>query len=116
MVDVEATLKCFVELYKQKIITIKEKSENVMSAGQFSPARTPTIKLTNEVASTGYDVSDDNTLAYYLNQAQAKGFERGYVNIINVDAGVDVPGIMTQMLATKAGDRTVTNWIIPQGN
>ena len=31
MVDVEATLKCFVELYKQKIITIKEKSENVMS-------------------------------------------------------------------------------------
>jgi hypothetical protein len=31
MVDVEATLKCFVELYKQKIITIKEKSENIMS-------------------------------------------------------------------------------------
>ena len=31
MVDVEATLKCFVELYKQKIITIEEKSENIMS-------------------------------------------------------------------------------------
>jgi len=102
------------------IAQIFDESENMMSAGQFSPATTPTIKLTNEVATTGYDVNDKNTLAYYLNQAQAKGFERGFVILSNANTNANnknkIPGIMTQMLATKAGDRVVTNWIIPQGN
>jgi len=31
MVDVEATLKCFVELVKQDIIKLKESKEEVMS-------------------------------------------------------------------------------------
>jgi len=31
MVDVEATLKCFVEAYKKGIIKIEKKTENVMS-------------------------------------------------------------------------------------
>ena len=95
------------------IAQIYDESENVMTAGQFSPATTPTIKLTNEVATTGYDVNDANTLAYYLNQAEAKGYKKGFVKLTNSN-GNDIPGIMTQMLATKAGDRVVTNWIVPQ--
>jgi hypothetical protein len=31
MVDVEATLKCFVELVKQDVIQVEEKKEEVMS-------------------------------------------------------------------------------------
>jgi hypothetical protein len=31
MTDVEATLRCFVELVKQKVIKIKEKNDEVMS-------------------------------------------------------------------------------------
>jgi hypothetical protein len=31
MVDVEATLKCFVELYKKGIVQVEEKDKSVMS-------------------------------------------------------------------------------------
>jgi hypothetical protein len=31
MTDVEATLKCFIELVNQKVIKIEEKNNNVMS-------------------------------------------------------------------------------------
>jgi hypothetical protein len=31
MVDVEATLKCFIESYKKNIIKIEQKTENIMS-------------------------------------------------------------------------------------
>ena len=98
------------------VAQIYDESENVMSAGQFSPATTPTIKLENEVASTGYDVNDENTLAYFLKQAQDQGYKRGFVILSNANSNNDVPGIMTQMLATKAGNKVVTNWIVPQGN
>jgi hypothetical protein len=98
------------------VAQIYDESENAMSAGQFSPATTPTIKLQNEVASTGYDVNDKNTLAYFLKQAQDQGYKRGFVILSNADSNNKVPGIMTQMLATKAGNKVVTNWIVPQGN
>ena len=97
------------------IAQIYDESENMMSAGQFSPATTPTIKLTNEVATTGYNVNDDNTLAYYLNQAETKGYKAGFVKLTNANGNsISIPGIMTQMLATTAGGKVVTNWIIPQ--
>jgi hypothetical protein len=31
MVDVEATLKCFIEAYKKNIIKIEKKEENIIS-------------------------------------------------------------------------------------
>jgi len=97
------------------VAQIFDESENMMSAGQFSPATTPTIKLANEVATTGYDVNDANTLAYYLNQANAKGYTKGFVKLTNATgSNAYIPGIMTQMLATTAGGKVVTNWIIPQ--
>ena len=95
------------------ISQIFDESEKMMSAGQFSPATTPVITLANEVASTGYDVNDDKTLAYYLNQANAKGFKKGFVKLTNGNGG-KIPGILTQMLATTAGNKVVTNWIVPQ--
>ena len=102
------------------IAQIYDESENAMSAGQFSPANTPTIKLDNEVASTGNDATNKDQLAYYLNQAEAKGYKKGFVKLTNVNNSttnpVQIPGFMTQMLATTAGGKVVTNWIIPQGN
>jgi hypothetical protein len=91
-------------------------SEGMMSAGQFSPATTPTIKLTNEVAQTGVDVNNQDDLGYYLNQAVNTGYERGFITLLNVNGtNTKIPGIMTQMLATTAGGKVVTNWIVPQG-
>ena len=86
-----------------------------MGAGQFSPATTPTIKLTREVASTGTDITDTNSLAYYINQAINAGYKKGFVKLTNSQGTtVDIPGIVTQMMATTAAGKTITNWIVPQ--
>jgi len=95
------------------IAQIYNTSEDRMSASQFSPATTPTLVFKNEVATTGYDVNDPNTLAHYLNQAEAQGYTKGYVLLQNAETGQIIPGIVTQMIATTAGDRVVTNWITP---
>jgi len=95
---------------------IFDESENMMSAGQFSPAKTPLIKIQREVGFTeetqpAGDVY--NTLSNYLTQAADKGFERGFIKISNI-TGNNVPGIITQMLATEVNGQIVTNWIVPQ--
>jgi len=95
------------------IAQIFDESEKPATAGQFSPANTPTIKLENEVETTGFDVTDQNTLAYYLNQGKNQGFKRGFIRLTNAK-DAKIPGIMTQMLATQAGGKVVTNWIVPQ--
>ena len=96
--------------------SIYDMSENVMSAGQFSPATTPTLVFKNELDSTGTDVTDQNKLPYYLEQAAANGFTKGYVVLKNVNTAAvknQIPAIVTQMMATTAGSTTVTNWIRP---
>ena len=86
-----------------------------MGAGQFSPATTPTINLTSEVASTGTSLTDPNSLAYYINQAINKGYAKGFVKLTNANGtDIDIPGIVTQMMATTAAGKTITNWIVPQ--
>lgn len=96
------------------VAQVYDMSENRMPDSQFSPATTPTIKLTSEVASTGYSLDDTNSLAYYLNQAENDGYKKGYVILTNSNTNYKIPGIVTQMLATTAGNRVVTNWIVPQ--
>ena len=93
--------------------SIYDMSENTMSAGQFSPATTPTLVFKNELDSTGTDVADANKLPFYLEQAAANGFNKGYVILKNVDTTAKIPAIVTQMMATTAGSTTVTNWIRP---
>ena len=92
---------------------IYDMSENVMSAGQFSPATTPTLVMKNELDTTGTDITDDTKLPYYLNQAASNGFNKGYVILNNVNTKLKIPAIVTQMMATTAGSTTVTNWIRP---
>ena len=97
------------------VAQIFDNDENAMGAGQFSPATTPTIKLSNEVASTGTDITDKNSLAYYINQAINAGYKKGFVKLTNSQGtSVDIPGIVTQMMATTAAGKTITNWIVPQ--
>ena len=96
------------------IAQIYDESENAASASQFSPATTPTLQFTKEVDTTGYDENDKTKLPYYLNQAAAQGFTKGYVKLTNaVNSGQIIPGIVTQMIATTAGGKVVTNWITP---
>ena len=96
------------------VAQVYDMSENRMPDSQFSPATTPTIKLSSELASTGYSLDDTNSLAYYLNQAENNGYKKGYVILTNSNTNYKIPGIVTQMLATTAGNRVVTNWIVPQ--
>ena len=93
--------------------SIYNMSEGVMSAGQFSPATTPTIVMKSEVDSTGMDITKKTKLPYYLDQAAANGFEKGYVKLSNTAAGLHIPAFVTQMMATTAGSQTVTSWINP---
>jgi hypothetical protein len=95
------------------IAQIFDTNENAASASQFSPATTPTLKFTKEVDTTGYDPNDATKLPYYLTQAADQGFTKGYVKLTNTVSGQIIPGIVTQMIATQAGDRVVTNWITP---
>jgi hypothetical protein len=93
--------------------SVYDMSENSMSAGQFSPATTPTIMFKNELDTTGTDVTDSTKLPYYLDQASASGFTKGFVVLQNSSSTKNIPGILTQMIATTAGSTTVTNWIRP---
>jgi hypothetical protein len=99
------------------VANVYNTDEGVMSAGQFSPATTPTLIMKNEVATTGYDATDSTKLPYYLTQAQGQGFTKGYVELTNADTTkkkpLNIPGYVTQMIATTAGSKTVTNWIVP---
>jgi hypothetical protein len=95
------------------IAQIFDTKENAASASQFSPADTPTIVFKKEVDTTGYDPSDLTKLPHYLTQAAEQGFTKGYVKLTNAVSGQIIPGIVTQMIATKAGNRVVTNWITP---
>jgi hypothetical protein len=95
------------------IAQIFDTKENAMSASQFSPADTPTIVFKKEVDTTGYDPSDLTKLPHYLTQAAEQGFTKGYVKLTNTVSGQIIPGIVTQMIATTAGNRVVTNWITP---
>ena len=97
------------------VAQIFDESENMMSAGQFSPATTPTIELTREVSSTGTSLTDTNSLAYYINQAINKGYKKGFVLLTNARGNtVRIPGIVTQMIATDVNGRIITNWFEPQ--
>ena len=97
------------------VAQIFDESENMMSAGQFSPATTPTIELTREVSSTGTSLTDTNSLAYYINQAINKGYKKGFVLLTNARGNtVRIPGIVTQMIATDVNGRVITNWFEPQ--
>jgi hypothetical protein len=93
--------------------SVFDMNENSMSAGQFSPATTPTIVLKNELDTTGTDVTDSTKLPYYLDQASASGFTKGFVILKNSTTANNIPAIVTQMIATTAGSTTVTNWITP---
>jgi hypothetical protein len=93
--------------------SVFDMNENSMSAGQFSPATTPTIVLKNELDTTGTDVTDSTKLPYYLDQASASGFTKGFVILKNSTTANNIPAIVTQMIATTAGSSTVTNWITP---
>ena len=96
------------------IANIYNTDEVMMSAGQFSPATTPTLTFTKELANTGYDATDSTKLPFYLTQAQGQGFTKGYVVLQNANSKVKyIPGYITQMIATTAGGKVVTNWIVP---
>jgi len=91
---------------------VYDKSENQASASQFSPASTPTLNFHYEVsASEGNSVETDN-LSYYLNQA-GSSFSEGYVILKNATSGAPINGIVTQMMATEAAGKVITNWITP---
>ena len=96
--------------YFDALALIFNQDEEQASASQFSPANTPTIKFDLEVSpSEGNVVSTDN-LSTYLAQA---GFAKGFVNLkFRNDDGVST--IPTQMIATTAAGRIVTNWITPE--
>jgi hypothetical protein len=96
--------------------SIYDTDENKMSSTQFSPVTTPTIVMNSEVAWTtdkNGDLDNQNKLPHFLAQAAEKGMKKGYVILRNTDDKLPIPGYITQMIATKAGDTTVTNWIVP---
>jgi len=96
--------------YVTLVAQIFDNNENMASASQFSPANTPTIKLYNEISSTGNDVNNDNHLAHYISQA---GYSEGYAYVTRSGGNGVIPGIVTQMIATQAGGKVVTNWFDP---
>ena len=94
---------------------IYDQSENQASASQFSPANTPTMNFNYELsASEGNSVQTDN-LSYYLAQS---GFNKGFVDLqfVNNGAATAAPTIPTQMIATEAAGKVITNWITPEFN
>jgi len=98
--------------YFSTLAIIFDTDETQASASQFSPATTPTLNFRYEVsASEGNAVETDN-LSYYLNQA-GSGFSKGFVKLQNATSGAPIPGIVTQMMATEAGGKVITNWITP---
>ena len=97
------------------VAQIYDENEKLSSASMFSPATTPTIELKKEVSSTGNSLTDKDSLANYLNQAGNNGFKKGFVKLTNAKgSSIKIPGIVTQMIATTAAGKTITNWIEPQ--
>ena len=80
----------------------------------IASSRSRSQKFTKEVDTTGYDPNDKTKLPYYLTQAADQGFTKGYVILQNADSDAKyIPGYVTQMIATTAGSKVVTNWIVP---
>lgn len=100
--------------YFTGLTLIFDESENQAQASQFSPASTPTLNFHYEVSASEQNPVPTDNLSYYLNQA-GSAFAKGYANVGFVAGGAatPVPTIPTQMIATKAGGRTITNWIVP---
>ena len=105
--------------YFTALALVYDESENQAQASQFSPATTPTLNFHYEVSATEGNPTSTDNLSYYLQQAQANGgFERGYtlVQFIRGGAPTPAPTLATQMIATEAGGKVVTNWIVPSQN
>jgi hypothetical protein len=105
--------------YFTALALVYDESENQVQAGQFSPATTPTLNFHYEVSATEGNPTNTDNLSYYLQQAQANGgFKRGYtlMRFIVNGTATAVPAVVTQMIATDAGGKVVTNWTVPAQN
>ena len=105
--------------YFTALALVFDESENQAQASQFSPATTPTLNFHYEVSATESNPTETDNLSYYLQQAQQNGgFARGYtlMQFIVNGAATPVPTIATQMMATEAAGRVITNWIVPAQN
>jgi hypothetical protein len=97
----------------QALALVYDESENQAQASQFSPANTPTLNFQYEVSATENNPNDTDNLSFYLNQAE--NFKQGYT-ILNFRANgqpAAIPVIATQMMATEAAGKVITNWIVP---
>jgi hypothetical protein len=97
---------------------IYNNDEIMASAGQFSPAQTPTLTWTRELSASEGNSDSANNLSTYLTQS---GYTAGYVNLTFLNAnnttvtGTEMPkAIVSQMMATTAGGKVVTNWFTPE--
>lgn len=95
----------------QALTLIYDMSENLADSSQFSPASTPTLNFKYEMA-TSEDGTGNENLSYYID---ASSFAKGYVDFrfITNGAAVTPSTIATQMIATEAAGKTITNWIVP---
>jgi hypothetical protein len=97
---------------------IFDQNENQVSGSLFSPATTPTMNFAYEVSATegnNPNIPTDN-LSYYLTTAQQSGYTKGFVDVRFTISNVakPVPTIPTQMIATEAAGKVITNWITPE--
>ncbi len=101
--------------YFSSLALVFDESENQARFTQFSPANTPTLNFYTEVAATEGNQDEKANLSYYIQAAQQNGgFEKGYTLMRFLNG--PIPTIVTQMIATKAGSQTVTNWFVPTQN
>ena len=99
------TLKLVADVY--------DNHENKMDWLQFSPASTPSIHLPYELGTTGTSESNNTQLPYYLKLAEDNlGYKEGFVILKNATDSL-IPGIITQMIATKPGSQILLNWHWP---
>jgi len=103
--------------YFSALALVYDESENQAANSQFSPATTPTLNFYYEVSATEGNPKDTDNLSYYIKQAQASGsFDRGYtlIKFLHNDGRTSsIPVIVTQMMATEAAGKVITNWIVP---
>jgi hypothetical protein len=92
-------------------LSIYNMDEVAASASQFSPASTPLLTMCNEVAST--ETTTGKKMSQFLTET---GFTAGYLVANFIDTagnGKSYDAIVSQMLATTAGGKVVTNWFTP---
>jgi hypothetical protein len=98
--------------YNSALALIFDQAENQADSSQFSPANTAVLKFNYELsASEGNTVETDN-LSFYLGQS---GYAAGFVDLQfrNATSAGAIPAIPTQMMATTAASKVITNWIVP---